>query len=276
MAEISATAVRTLRERTQLPLMDCKKALAECGGDEEAAIRWLREHGKIKQAKNADRETSFGRFGIYVDNKSRRAAMVELKCESAPVTKNEEFIQLASDLARQLATGPGATTGEELLAQPSPSKTGVTLGEQRDELYNKVREVFNVGNLVRVEGTCGSYEHLGSVVHGVLLQAEGGDAEALREICMHIAAMKPRAVTTGELDPALVDQERQTLRTAALNEGKPANIVDKMVEGRLKNYYAETVLLEQPFVKEPSMTVGKLATDRGIKVQKFWHWTLTG
>ena len=284
MAEISAAAVKTLRERTQLPLMDCKKALAETGGDQDAAIQWLREHGRIKQASRLDRETSFGRFGIYVDNDARRSAMVELKCESAPVTKNDDFVQLARDLAEQLATGPGAATAEELLTQPSPSQSGATLGEQKDELFNRVREVFNIGNMIRVEGHCGYYEHLGSVVHGVLVETDGGEPSDLRDVAMHIAAMKPETVNVDQLDPATVEAERNTLSTAARTEavqsGKPDHVVDKivekMVEGRMKTYYAESVLTEQPFVKEPDKTVGALAADKGFKILRFWHWELTG
>ena len=120
--------------------------------------------------------------------------MVELKCESAPVTQNDEFVQLANDLAEQLATGPGAADGDELLAQTSPSKDGMTLLEQRDELFNRIREVFNVGRLVRMDGSCAAYSHNAGTVSGVLLEVEGGNEEAARDICMHIAAMRPSAL----------------------------------------------------------------------------------
>ena len=133
MAQVTAAAVKQLRERTGLPMMDCKKALTECDGDEEKALDWLRERGLQLNAKRADRETSFGRFGLYFGLDKSTGAIVELKCESAPVTQNEEFIALANGLAEQLATGPGAETAEELLAQPSPTKEGMTLGEQKDD-----------------------------------------------------------------------------------------------------------------------------------------------
>jgi elongation factor Ts len=273
MAGITAAQVKDLRERTGLPMMDCKKALSECDGDAERAVQWLRERGAQVLSKRADRETSFGRFGIFASFDPPIGAMVELKCESAPVTQNDEFVQLANDLAQQLATGPGAATADELLGQPSPSKPGSTLGEQKDDLFNRIREVFNVGRMERIDGACGSYSHNAATVAGVLLQVEGGSPELAKDVCMHIAAMRPTALTVQELDPEEVQRERAILREAALQEGKPESIVDKMVEGRLRNFYAERVLLEQPYVKgEGKDTVGKFAEQHGMKIQRFVHW----
>ena len=168
MGEITAAAVKAFRERTGLPLMDCKRALTEADGDEEKAIETLRKAGEKLELKRAGRDTDFGRFGIYCGLDKNVGAMVELKCESAPVTQNEEFIQLANDLATQLALGPGAATAEELLAQPSPSKPGITLGDQKADLFNRIREVFNVGRMIRVESACGGYSHNATTVAGVL------------------------------------------------------------------------------------------------------------
>jgi elongation factor Ts len=274
MADITAAAVKELRTKTGLPLMDCKRALTESGGDEEAAIRWLRERGAKVMGKRADRETSFGRFGLYAALDQPAGAMVELKCESDPVAKNDEFVQLANDLAEQLAVGPGAKTADELLAQKSPSKPEMTLAEQRDELMNRIREVFNVGRMEKIDGSTAGYSHNSGTISGVLLSVEGGNAEAAKDVCMHIAAMRPAALTTEELDPAEVEKERSILKEAALQEGKPENIVDKMVEGRLRNYYAERVLLEQPFVKEQKQTVGKYAKEHGMEVKKYIHWEM--
>ncbi len=271
---ISATAVKELREETGLPLMDCKRALTEADGDKEAAKQNLREAGKVIQGKRSDRATEFGRFGIYASLDPAGGAMVELKCESAPVTQNEEFIQLANNLAEQLATGPGAADAEELLSQPSPGKDGMTLGEQKDDLFNRIREVFNVGRLIRVDGPCGGYSHNASTVAGVLLEVEGDNADVARDISMHVAAMRPAGLTADDLDPADVEKERGILREAALKEGKPENIVDKMVEGRLRNYFAERVLTEQAFVKEPKMTVGNFAKENGMSIKQFVHWEM--
>jgi elongation factor Ts len=274
MAEITAAAVKALREKTGLPLMDCKKALTESGGDAEAAVKWLRERGLKVMGGKMDRETAFGRFGIYAGLDKAAGAIVELKCESDPVAKNDEFVQLANDLAQQLATGPGASSAEELLAQPSPSKAGQTLGEQRDDLMNKIREVFKVGRLQRLEGTTGGYSHNSGTIAGVLTGVKGGNDTVAKDVCMHVAAMRPAALNIKDLDPEEVQKERAILREAALQEGKPENIVDKMVEGRLRSFYAERVLLEQPFVKEPKQTVGQYAKENGMEVTRFVHWVL--
>ncbi len=274
MAEITATLVRELRDETGLPMMDCKKALTESGGDKEKAKETLRKAGIAIAAKRSDRETSFGRFGIYHGVEKGSGGIVELKCESAPVAGSAEFIQLANDLAQQLATGPGAKTADELLDQPSPSKPGKTLRDVKDDMFNRIREVFNVGRMLRIDGGTGAYSHNSGTVSGVLLHVEGGTNEAAKDVAMHVAAMRPLALAKEDIDPKLIDKEREILKEAALKEGKPANIVDKMVEGRLRNFYAEKALLEQPFVKEPTLTVQKFADQSGLKIKKFVHWEL--
>ena len=274
MAEITAAAVKAFRERTGLPLMDCKKALQEAGGDEEQAVEVLRKRGQQLADKRSDRETAFGRFGLYLGADKKVGAMVELLCESAPVTTNEDFVQLANDLAEALATGPGASTAEELLAQPSPSKSGMTLGEQKDEMFNRIREVFKIGRMVRVDGSTGGYMHHAGTTAGVLLVIEGGTDEAAKDVAMHVAAMKPAALDADSIDKAIVEKEREILRQAALAEGKPENIVDKMVEGRLRSFYAERCLMEQPFVKDDKQTVADYAKAAGMKVKNYWHWVI--
>ena len=274
MAEISAADVKKLRERTGLPLMDCKAALAETNGDMELAIEALRKKGNQLLSKRADRETAFGRFGIYSSTGNPAGAIVELKCESAPVAGHEEFIQLANDLAEAFAKNPQVKTAEELLDCASPSKSGVTLREQKDELFNRIREVFNVGRMQRIEGGTGGYSHNSGTVAGVLIGVEGGSDEIAKDVCMHIAAMRPRSLTKEELDPSLIAKEREILREAALKEGKPENIVDKMVDGRLRNFFAESVLLEQPFVKDDKQTVGQYAKGQGMNIKQYVHWVL--
>lgn len=274
MAEITAASVNELRKRTGLPMMDCKKALTASGGDMEGAVRWLRENGMQVLANRSDRETAFGRFGICAAIGAPAGAIVELKCESDPVAKSDEFIQLANDLAKQLAANPSVKTEEELLALPSPSKPGQTLGQVKDDMFNRIREVFRVGRFQRFEGACGAYSHNSGTVSGVLLSVTGGNDEAAKDVCMHIAAMRPAALRKEEVDPAEVEKERSILREAALKEGKPANIVDKMVDGRLRNFYAERVLLEQPFVKDDKQTVGKFAEQHKMQLNRFVHWEL--
>ena len=272
MADITAAMVKQLRDETQLPMMECKKALSEAGGDAEVAKQALRESGKKFMGKRQDRSTDEGRIGIYASVGEGVGAMIELQCESSPVSTNEEFVQLANDLAQQLAKGPGAATADELWTQPSPSKSGSTLGEQRDEIQNKIREVFRLPRLGRFDAPCGGFVHMAKI--GVLLEVEGGTDELAKEVSLHIAAMNPLAVRKEDLDPAEVDKERNMQKERARQEGKPENIIDKMIEGRMRNYYAEHVLEEQPFVKDEKQTVGKVAQSGGMKLKKFIRWQL--
>ncbi len=274
MPEITAAAVKALRERTGLPMMDCKQALTEAQGDENAAVDILRKKGAQIFAKRSDRDTAFGRMGIYASLPEQVGAMVELKCESAPVASHEEFIELANAMAQQLATGPGAQTADELLDQPSPVRKGITLRQQKDDLFNRIREVMNVGRIVRFAGPCGGYSHNAATISGVLTETTGGTADAVKDVCMHIAAMRPQALTAAELDPQVVAKEKEILAAAARTEGKPENIIDKMVEGRLRGFYAQSVLLEQPFVKDQKLTVGQFAKENGFQVKRYVLWEL--
>ncbi|MCR9295917.1 MAG: translation elongation factor Ts [bacterium] len=275
MAEITAAKVKAFRERTGLPLMECKSALAEAEGDEERAVQILRERGEKLGDKRAARETAFGRFGLYMGLDKQQGAIVELKCESAPVTQNEEFVQLAEDLAEALAkSSDEIKTADELLALESPSKSGVTLKEQMAELFNRIREKFEVGRMAKFDGACGGYFHNSGTVAGVLIQVDGGSDSAAKDVAMHIAAMRPQALSKEDLDPAEVEKEREILRAAALNEGKPESIVDKMVEGRLKQFFAEKTLLEQPFVKDDKQTVGQYAKGHNMEIKGFIHYVL--
>jgi elongation factor Ts len=172
-----------------------------------------------------------------------------------------------------LATGPGAKTPEELLAQKSPSKPNMTLGEQKDDLFNRIREVFNLARIARVDGEAGGYaHHTGSP--GVLLEVEGGKPDVAKDIAMHIAAQNPKVLAKEDLDPSAIDKERDILSEAARKEGKPESIIAKMIEGRMKNFYAEHVLTEQPFVKDDKKTVGQMAKEAGVKLKKFVRWEL--
>jgi elongation factor Ts len=253
-------------------MMECKRALTETGGDEAAAIELLRKEGQKIMGGRAGRATSSGRIAVYASVDGRRGAMIELQCESDPVTKLDEFKQLTGALAKQLATGPGATTPEQLLSQPS-AKPGRTLKDEVDDLSNRIREVFNLSRVLRVEASCGGYAHF-TGTSGVLVEVEGGNDEAARDVAMHIAAQRPLVVSKEDLEAAIVDKEREILTEAARKEGKPENIIAKMVEGRLKNFYAERVLLEQPFVRDDKVTVGKMASAAGMKVKRYVHWEL--
>jgi elongation factor Ts len=276
MPEITAAAVKALRERTGLPMMDCKRALTEAGGDPEAAVEALRKAGKKTMEKRGGRETSAGRIAVYASVEPGVGAMVELLCESAPVANNEEFVGLAQNLAEQLARGPGAATPADLLAQPSPGKPGQTLQQQFDDLTNRIREVFRLQRICRIDGPCGGYAHHNGG-SGVLLQVEGGNPELAKDICMHVAAMRPTVVSREHVDPQLVEKEREIAATAARNEGKPEKIIPKIAEGKLKDFYAQQCLAEQIHPNKEKYngeTVGKLAQSAGMKLVRFVHWEL--
>lgn len=280
MAEITAAAVMALREKTGLPMMECKKALQECGGNTEEAVEWLRKQGIKTQSMRADRETSCGRLAVYTDPAKGVGAIIELKCESPPVAGSPDFKAFCEDIAKTLALGPGAATPEDLLAQKSQAHPGKTLGELKNELFNRMREVFELSRIKRIDAPCGGYAHHDGT-KAALVEISGATtapaaAEAAKDIAMHVVAMAPKAVRKEELDPAAVEKEREILTEAARKEGKPENIIGKMIEGRLRNFFAACVLLEQPFVKDEKQTVGKLAKDAGIDVKAMDNWRLGG
>jgi elongation factor Ts len=273
MAEITAAAVMALRDKTGLPMMDCKKALQQSGGDEAAAIKFLREQGIKTQSIRADRETACGRIAVYTDHAKGIGAMVEMKCESAPVANSPEFTAYVNELAKVLATTPSVKTAEELLAQPSLTKAGQTLGQVKDDMFNRIREVFNLSRLERASNVVGGYAHHDGSC-GALVHVEGGNADAAKDIAMHVVAQKPMVTSKEDMDPVAVEKEREILAAAARKEGKPEAIIAKMIDGRLRNFFAMHVLNEQPFVKDDSQTVAKYAAGHKMKVLKFVRWDL--
>jgi elongation factor Ts len=273
--EISTASVKAFRDKTGLPMMDCKKALVEANGDEDKAVEILRKSGAKTMAARTDRETEAGRIALFTDTKKQVSAMVELLCESAPVSNTEEFIALVNGLAEQLATGPDAKTPEELLAQPFPGKPGTTLKQFYDDLVNKIREVFRLTRIVRIDGPCGAYVHHNAAI-GVLLPIEGTNTDLAKDISMHVASMKPQALSESDIDPAIVKKERDLIlsEVQAQSKGKPENVVQKMVDGKMKAFFAERTLLGQPFVKDSAKTVAQVCEEGKIKVNKMIHWVL--
>jgi elongation factor Ts len=280
MAEITAAAVMALRDKTGLPMMECKKALLECGGNTAEAVEWLRRQGVKTQAMRADRETSTGRLAVYADPAKNVGTIIELKCESAPVANSQDFKALAEDIATTLALGPGAKTPAELLAQKSHAHPDKTLAEIKDDLFNRMREVFDLARICRIDAPCGGYAHhdgsKGAIVE-IAGKTTGPDAATVaKDISMHVVALAPQAITKEDLDPAAVAKEREILTEAARGEGKPENIIAKMIEGRLRNFFSQCVLLEQPFVKDDKQTVGQLAKSAGLEVKRVENWKLGG
>jgi len=271
MSEISPALVKQLRDRTLAPFGDCKKALAESGGDIDKAIEYLRKKNSAIQAKTGDRETAEGRIGVFVDPAKKIGGLLELRCESPPVTKSEHFIALANDLAQHVAHH-AANDVDNLLKQDFLGKAGKTVFDRIGEVVGIIRENMKPVKFTRVEGHVGAYgHHDGSV--GVLLEVEGANPnpDLLRDICMHIVAKKPIALTRDDVPADLIAKEKEIAREQAETQGKgkPANIIEKIADGKVSSWLKEIVLLDQPFVKDESKTVGDLLKGAGLKAKKF-------
>ncbi|MCS7046838.1 MAG: translation elongation factor Ts [Gemmataceae bacterium] len=273
---ISAADVMALRNKTNLPMMDCKAALTEAGGDKDKAIEILRKKFKDAAVKRGDRETAEGRIAIYIDPEARVGAILELRCESAPVVKAEHFVKLADKIAKQVAVKNPATV-EELLSQPFVDDPTRTINDLITEAYGLIREVMRPKRFARLTGLLGEYcHHDGSV--GVLVQVEGSqaDPQLLRDVCMHVAARNPLAARKEDVPAETIAKEteiaREQIANDPKNKNKPANILEKIIEGKLKTWFAENVLVEQPFVKDDSKTVGQLLAGAGLKMGRFFRY----
>jgi elongation factor Ts len=274
MAEITAEAVKKLRERTGMQMMKCKEALVKANGDMERAVEELRKHNKEAQDKAASRETAEGRIGVYIDASQRIGGIVELRCESAPTAKNDLFVKLANDLAKQAAIA-GATTAEAMLTQKFVDKPGQTVHERIGEVVGLIKENMKPARAAKLTGLLGSYvHHDGST--GVLLQVEGketADAQLLRDMCMHITAVRPQFARRQDVPADRVAKEKEIavaqIAADPKNASKPQQILEKIAEGKVKTWFAENVLEEQPFVKDDSKTVGDLLKTAGLKVVRF-------
>jgi elongation factor Ts len=268
---ISAADVKALRDRTNAPMMECKAALTEAGGDMEKAIEHIRVKMKNIQVSRGARETAEGRIAVFVDDAKKVGAIVEMRCESAPVAKAPHFVQLGDEIARQVATQNPASV-EALLALSDGA--GKTINDRVADVIGVIRENMKVQRFTRLSGTLGAYSHHDGTL-GVLLLVEGTttDNQVLRDVCMHIAARNPVSAVKEDVPAAVVDKEKEIARDQLANDpknkGKPANIVEKILEGKMKTWFAENVLVEQPFVKDDSKTVGQLLAQHGLKLVKF-------
>ena len=272
---VTAAAVKALRELTNLPMMDCKKALVEADGDQEKAIEVLREQYKKIAIKRADNATSEGQIIVLINDDASEGVMVEVQCESAPVAGSEGLQSFAKACAEQLLNGPGAANAEELLAQNAPGSDD-TLQKVWEELTNQIREKIVLSRVARVAGPVQGYVHHDGK-NGVLFQAEGesGELEVLRDVAMHIAALKPQVTYPDGLDAATVQAERDRLTEEAKATGKPDNIVEKIVDGRMSNFYVENgVLTSQPFAKDHSKSDSQALAEKGFKAVDFTRWVL--
>lgn len=266
MAEITAGMVKDLRERTGLGMMECKKALSESDGDMKKAEDLLRIKSGAKASKAASRVAAEGVIGSFVSADGKIGALVELNSETDFVAKNDDFIQLAKDAAKLVADqNPADIDALSKLKLAS----GQTVEEARQALIMKLGENMTIRRMSRFEtsGNLSVYLHGNKI--GVVVDLHGGDATLGKDIAMHVAASKPIAVSKEQVPAENIEREREIAKARALESGKPANIVDKIVEGSVAKFLAEVTLLGQPFVKNPDETVEKLLKSKGATVNAF-------
>jgi elongation factor Ts len=265
MAAITAQAVKELRDLTDLPMMDVKKALVDADGDQARAIELLKERNKKVMLKRLENATSEGLIRVATSDDGSVGAMIELQCESAPVAKADDFVFLADQCLKQLLNGPGASNADELLSQPVPDRSGVTLKELLEDVVGKIREKMVLARVLRVAGPVGGYAHHDGKT-GVLFRATGESKSApvLKDVAMHVAALKPLVTQPEELPADQVAAERARLTAEATASGKPANIVEKIVDGRMKTLFA----------KDDSKTVSQALAESGLKAAGFTRWIL--
>lgn len=266
---ITAAMVNELRKRTDRPMMECKSVLVEAEGDMNKAIDLIRIRNKGISGNRALNETAEGRMAIFVDPASTTATIVELRCESAPVAKSDQFVALAKDIVKHIALKNPASVEALLEEEIEPGKT---VTDRINETIGLLRENMKVQRFQRLTGgVYGEYiHHDGSL--GVLVQAKGtANPEVLKDLCMHIAAVQPSpaAVSRDDVDPSVIAKEKEIAQAKAEATGKPAQIAERIAEGQMKTWYAENVLLEQPFVKDQEKTVGQYVKAAGLEVTKF-------
>ena len=255
----TAKDVMALRERTGAGMMDCKKALTACDGDAEKAVDFLREKGLAAAAKKAGRIAAEGLVGDYVSADRKVGVIVEVNCETDFVAKTDDFKAFVAAIAKQVAEKNPATV-EELLEQPYVDDPSETINTLLNAAVAKIGEKISIRRFARAEGIVDTYVHLGGKI-GVLVDVEGeADATALHDVSMQIAAAKPSCISREDVNQADLEKEKEILRAQALNEPKPKPeaIIEKMVNGRIEKYYKEVCLIEQPFVKEPDISVKQM------------------
>ena len=261
----TATDVRALREMSGAGMMDCKKALTACEGDMDKAMDYLREKSLAASAKKAARIAAEGIVSSYVTDDHKVGAIVEVNCETDFVAKTDDFKALVNSVAK-LVVEKNPADVDELMALDCGDGT---VAEMVNRAVAKIGEKITIRRFARMEGQLvDTYIHLGGKI-GVIVAAKTADAEkarpAVHDVAMHIAAAKPGVLHRDEVDPADLDKEREILRAQALNDPKPkpANIIEKMVEGRIAKYYKEVCLLEQPFVKNPDQSIEQMLKEHG-------------
>ena len=267
MAQITASLVKELRERTGAGMMDCKKALTQTDGDIDAAIDYLRENGIAKAAKKADRIAAEGLS--YIEVKGNKAVILEINSETDFVAKNEKFVALVKNVAEAILAVEPATLEEALQVEAQGGTVEAVINEGIATIGEKLSlRRFEVVTKSDADAF-GAYSHMGGRI-GVLTLVEGStDEEAAKDVAMHIAALAPKFLDESEVPADVLEHEKKVLTEQALNEGKPANIVEKMIVGRINKFLEEITVVNQKFVKDDSFTVEKFLASKGGKLAKF-------
>jgi elongation factor Ts len=265
--QITAAMVKELRERTGSGMMECKKALTEADGDIDAAIENMRKSGLAKADKKAGRVAAEGRIAIKISDDGKTAVIAEVNCETDFVSGGDDFLAFVNEVAATaLENRPESVEALVELAIDG----GQTIEEKRKEMVSKIGENIQVRRFELMQldaGKFGSYLH-GTRI-GVLLGMENGNDDLIKDVAMHIAASRPTCVTEDQVPAELLEKEREILIAQAQDSGKPQDIIEKMVDGRIRKYLAEITLVGQPFVKDPDKTVGALLKDKGAEVTGF-------
>lgn len=285
---VSAELVKTLREMTGAGMLECKKALEEAGGDIEKAKEILRIRGLAKADKKAGRETKEGIIYTYVSEDRKKGVIIELNCETDFVAKNEQFVELALKLAKHIASLPDnankSGTGEDIKDQAYFEDANATVGDLIKSAIARIGENIQLRRFVRFD----TYGYVHAYVHGigrvgVLIdytapQINDNVLRVVQDAALQIAAMKPEFVSIESIDPEALEREKRILTEQARQEGKPENIIEKVVEGRLKKFYQEKVLLEQAFIKDEKKTVGQYIKESatGVEIKRFVRFEVGG
>ena len=267
---ITAAMVKDLRERTGAGMMECKKALVETDGDLEIAIEHLRKAGLAQADKKASRIAAEGRVILASNEDNTESVMVEINCETDFVAKDENFLAFANAVAANALANPSADV-EALMATEF---NGISLEVTRQTLISKIGENVQVRRISRMANSSniGAYIHGGRI--GVLVDIEGGDSELARDIAMHVAALNPAYVDVDDVPADVLEKEKQFLISQAADSGKPADIIEKMVQGRMRKHLSTITLLGQDFVKDGDITVAKLLKQKGASVKGFTRLTV--
>jgi len=267
--EISAAMVKELRERTSSGMMECKKALVEANGDMELAIENMRKSGLAKADKKSSNIAAEGIIGVKVSDCGKHVAIVDVNCQTDFVAKAEDFVAFVNDVAKGLLNNDGIETVEQLLEMPLEG--GVTVDEIRRGLISKLGENIVIRRFEKFKTEGGTACYLHGTKIGVIVELAANDAELGKDVAMHIAASKPTCVSEDQVSPELIEKEKEIFiaQQEEKMKGKPADIIEKMVSGRVSKFLAEVTLNGQAFIKDDKITVGKLAESKGNKVIRF-------